>query len=70
MVNSQDAAGFDLVYAIHHRAIRDEEMLSNLQEFLMQFSNYGKQNSARIMRIYEQLKGQLFSYLFPSEPTE
>ena len=64
MVNSAEASEFDLVYALHHRAARDQEMLSNLQEFLMQFRTYGREQSTRTKRVYEELHGHMFSYLF------
>jgi hypothetical protein len=64
MVNSCAASGFDLVYALHHRAVRDEEMLSDLQEFLMQFPNYGREQSERWKTVYEEVKERLFGYLF------
>ena len=66
MVNSAEASEFDLIYALHHRAVRDEEMLANLQEFLMQFPTYGREQSPRTKDVYNELKGHMFSYLFPS----
>lgn len=70
MVESAEASGFDFVYALHHRAVRDEEMLSNLQEFLMQFPQYGKERSARAIRVYDELQETMFSWLFPDEAAE
>lgn len=67
MVNSSEAVGFDFIYALHHRAVRDTQMLSNLQDFLREFPTYGRQQSARWMRVYEELRGSLFGYLFPGE---
>jgi hypothetical protein len=64
MVNSSEASGFDLIYALHHRAVRDEEMISELQDFMMQSPTYGRQQSARWMRVYEGFKDSLFGYLF------
>jgi len=67
MVNSAEAVGFDFIYALHHRTIRDEEVLSNLQEWLMQFPDYGRSQSPRTKRIYDESHDPLFSYLFPRE---
>jgi len=39
-------------------------MLSELQEFMMQFPTYGRKQSARWMRVYEELQRSLFGYLF------
>jgi hypothetical protein len=64
MVNSSEASEFDFIYGLHHRAVRDQEMLSDLQEFLMQFPTYGRQQSPRWMRVYEELQCSLFGYLF------
>lgn len=64
MVNSSEASEFDFIYGLHHRAVRDQEMLSDLQEFLMQFPAYGRQQSARWMSVYEELQRSLFGYLF------
>jgi hypothetical protein len=69
MVNSSEASDFDFIYGLHHRAVRDQEMLSDLQEFLMQFPTYGRQQSARWMRVYEELQRSLFGYLFPENET-
>jgi len=64
MVNSSEASGFDFIYGLHHRAVRDRDMLSELQEFMMQFPTYGRKQSARWMRVYEELQRSLFGYLF------
>jgi hypothetical protein len=64
MVESAEASGFDFVYALQHRAVRDEELRSNLQEFLMQFPTYGRERSKRAQKVFEELKGNMFSYLF------
>jgi hypothetical protein len=45
-------------------------MLSNLQEFLMQFPQYGKERSARAIRVYDELQETMFSWLFPDEAAE
>jgi hypothetical protein len=39
-------------------------MISEMQDFMMQFPTYGRQQSARWMRVYEDLKVSLFGYLF------
>ena len=65
MVESAEASGFDFVYALHHRAVRDEEMLSNLQEFLMQFPQYGKERSARAIRVYDELQETMVPLAIP-----
>jgi len=64
MVNSSEASEFDLVYGLHHRSVRDQEMLSELREFLSQFPNYGRKQSDRWMKVYEELQRSLFGYLF------
>ena len=65
MVNSSDAVGFDFVYALHHRVVRDHEVLSELQDWLMQFPGYGRQQSARVRKILDEAHKPLFDYLFP-----
>jgi len=64
MVDSSEASGFDFVYALHHRCVRDEEMISEVQDVMMQFPTYGRQQSARWMRVYEEIKSSMFGYLF------
>jgi hypothetical protein len=56
MVNSSEASGFDFIYALHHRAVRDEKMLSELADVMVQFPTYGRQQSARWMRVYGELQ--------------
>ena len=65
MLDSAEAEGFDLIYALHHRTVRDPDVLSSLQEWLLQFPNYGRKQSERTRRVFEELKGPLYSYLFP-----
>jgi hypothetical protein len=65
MLDSADAEDFDFIYALHHRTVRDPDVLSSLQEWLLQFPNYGRQRSERTKKILEEVKGPLFSYLFP-----
>jgi len=66
MVNSAEAAGFDMIYALHHRTIRDDDMLSSMQEWLLQFPNYGRGTSRRAKSVYDELQDSMFSYLFPA----
>ncbi|MGA9681321.1 MAG: hypothetical protein WBQ74_05855 [Candidatus Sulfotelmatobacter sp.] len=65
MVNSSGASGFDFIYALHLRAIRDEKMLSQLPDVLRQFPTYGRKQSARWVKVYEELQRSLFGSLFP-----
>jgi hypothetical protein len=67
MVNSAETTDFDFLYALHHRTVRDPEMLSFLPEFLSQFSTYGQGNSKRVQAILDQFGKELFHNLFPGE---
>jgi hypothetical protein len=67
MVNSAETNNFDFLYAFHHRAIRDPEMLSLLPEFLSEFPGYGRGNSRRVQRILDEFRGELYRNIFPGE---
>jgi hypothetical protein len=67
MVHSAEGANFDLIYALHHRTIRDESMLSDLIEMLRQFPQFGKVASPRIKKALEDAHADWTSYLFPGE---
>lgn len=65
MVNSAEGANFDFVYALHNRTVRDEEVLSDLLDWLMQFPDFGRLQSPRMRQILDELHGPMFTYLFP-----
>jgi hypothetical protein len=66
MVHSAEGANFDFIYALHHRTIRDEHVLSDLIDTLGQFPQFGKSPSPRIKKALEDVQSDLSSYLFPS----
>ena len=65
MVNSAEATNFDFVYALHNRTVRDEEVLSDLLDWLLQLPDFGRQQSSRMRQIHDELHGPMFTYLFP-----
>jgi hypothetical protein len=67
MVNSAETSDFDFLYALHHRTVRDPEMLSVLPEFLSQFPTYGQGNSKRVQAILDEFGKELFRTMFPGE---
>lgn len=67
LVHSVEGADFDLVYALHNRALRDSEMLSWLPEWLSEFPDYGHKASPRIRQILDQVTNAISSFLFPGD---
>ncbi|MCI0627490.1 MAG: hypothetical protein L0387_38565 [Acidobacteria bacterium] len=68
MVQSAEASSFDIPYALHHRAVRDPQMLSILKDSLMQLPGFGsKEESERWKAIRTAIQDEMFSYLFPEE---
>lgn len=66
IVHSVESADFDFIYAIHNRAVRDQEMKSDLREALRSFPNYGQSPSPRFVDILQQVQSDWQSYLFPN----
>lgn len=65
MVHSAEGGNFDFIYALHHRTVRDEHVLSDLIDTLRQFPQYGKNPSPRIKKVLEDVQEDWSSYLFP-----
>lgn len=65
IVHSVESADFDFICAIHNRAVRDQEMKSDLREALRSFPNYGQSPSPRFVDILQQVQSDWQSYLFP-----
>jgi len=66
-VHTIEGDGFDLIYAIHNRAITDPNMLSILGDFLRCFTNYGRSPSPRIVNVLKTVQSDLSRYLFPDQ---
>jgi hypothetical protein len=67
MVNSAETSNFDFLYALHHRAVRDPEMVSHLFNFLFEFPDFGKGNSKRTQAVLEDFHKELWRTVFPNE---
>jgi hypothetical protein len=67
MVHSAEGENFDFIYALHHRTVRDKEVLSDLLDVLSLFKDFGRTPSPRIERVWEELQNKISSYLFPNE---
>jgi hypothetical protein len=65
MVHSAEGGNFDFIYALHHRTVRDEHVLSDLMDTLRQFQQFGKNPSPRIKKVLEDVQEDWSSYLFP-----
>jgi len=66
IVHSVEGANFNFIYALHHRTIRDERVLSDLIDALRQFPQFGKATSPRIKKALEDAQADWSSYLFPN----
>lgn len=66
IVHSAEGGNFDFIYALHHRAIRDERVLSDLIDTLRQFPQFGKTASPRIKKALEDAHADWSAYLFPN----
>jgi hypothetical protein len=66
IVHSAEGGNFDFIYALHHRTIRDERVLSDLIDTLRQFPQFGKTASPRIKKALEDAQADWSSYLFPA----
>ncbi|MGA9055920.1 MAG: hypothetical protein WB763_05350 [Terriglobia bacterium] len=67
LVDSVESASFDFIYALHHKAVRDPEMVDDLQNFLLGFPGYGVRRSKRSLSVLKEIKKEMFSYLFPGQ---
>ena len=65
MIHSTEAENFDFVYALHHRTVRDEQMLSELLEWLSTFKDFGRKASPRLAEILDNLFETITVHLFP-----
>ena len=65
MIHSVEAVDFDFVYALHHRTVRDVEVLSQMHDYLSEFKDFGQKASPRLERILHDLFETITSYLFP-----
>lgn len=65
MIHSVEAMDFDFVYALHHRTVRDVEVLSQMHDYLSEFKDFGRKASPRLERILQNLFETITSYLFP-----
>jgi hypothetical protein len=66
IVHSVEGENFDFIYALHHRTVRDERVLSDLIDALRQFPQFGKTASPRIKKALEDAHADWSSYLFPN----
>jgi hypothetical protein len=65
LVHAAEGGDFDFIYALHHRTIRDESVLSELMDVLLQFPRFGKKVSPRIRKTLEDVQIDCSSYIFP-----
>ena len=65
MIHSAESENFDLIYAIHHRTVRDKEVLSNLLDFLGTFQNFGRKASPRLANVLQNLFKTINAGMFP-----
>lgn len=66
MVHSAEGGNFDFIYALHHRTIRDDRVLSDLMDTLRQFPQFGENPSPRIKKVLEDVQVDFSAYIFPS----
>ena len=59
--------GFDPIYGLHHRAVRDPEMLGELHNFLFTIPGYGQVNSPLWRELDKQVWKEIASELFPKD---
>jgi hypothetical protein len=64
---TETVPGFDFIYALHHKAVRDTQMIDNLHNFMFTFPGYAKQRAPRMIRLAEEVEQEMISYLFPRE---
>jgi hypothetical protein len=65
MIHSVEAENFDFIYALHNRTVRDEEVLSELQEWLSTYKDFGRKASPRLAAVLDSLFETITGYLFP-----
>ena len=53
--------------ALHHRTVRDVEVLSQMHDYLSEFKDFGRKASPRLEQILQNLFETITSYLFPGE---
>jgi len=65
LVHSAEGGNFDSIYALHHRTIRDERVLTDLIDTLWQFPQFGKNPSPRIKKALQDAQADWSSCFFP-----
>jgi hypothetical protein len=66
MAESSEGGTFDLFHALQLRCFRDPEMVSDLQNFLLEVPGYGQGKSERIDAIVDEQWKEIENYVFGS----
>ncbi len=64
MIDSAEGPDFDLVGTLQLRNLRDEEGMSDLQDFLLQSHGYGTQRSSRRKEVEDEFRRCVLEYAF------
>lgn len=64
---AETAPGFDFIYALHHKAVRDPQMIDQLHNFMFMFPAYGRDRAPRMVQLAKDVEQEFVSYLFPRE---
>jgi hypothetical protein len=65
IIHATECQDFDFIYALHNRAVRDQEGLSDVLDWLRQFPDFRSKSSPRIARVFENATKEITSFLFP-----